>query len=165
MSCGLTHKGCSWHFYSAHCSCFGSHDILAYLFRKSFYNEMKIKNAQARWYYQNRFYSRPWDLSQIRRLQTATLWERRRDQRRWGQRQHKTKKTKIGIYRFYVIIQQQLTADFIFFVHFEYVARNKSELQKFWEVQMLQGLSDIAKIESKLVLLVETKNITHLNAV
>lgn len=28
-----------------------------------------------------------------------------------------------------------------------YIATNKSELQKFWEVQNLQGLSNIAKIE------------------
>lgn len=72
---------------------------------------------------------------------------------------------QIVIYMFRVIIHQQLNPDFVFFVHFVYVARNKSELQKFWEVQNLQGLANIAKIESTLVLLVGEKNSQHLNAV
>lgn len=38
-----------------------------------------------------------------------------------------------------------------------YVTTNKSELQKFWEVQNLQGLSNIAKIELTLVLSIGTK--------
>lgn len=42
------------------------------------------------------------------------------------------KNLQIGIYMFCVIIHQQLNRDFIyFFVHFVYVATNKSELQKF----------------------------------
>lgn len=49
----------------------------------------------------------------------------------------------------------------VFFVHFVYVTTNKSGLQKFWEVQNLQGLSDIAKIELTLVLSVGTKNSKH----
>lgn len=66
------------------------------------------------------------------------------------------KKSANCIYIFCVIIQQ-LNPDFIFFVHFMYVTTNKSELQKFWEVQNLQGLSNIAKIELTLVLSIGTK--------
>lgn len=46
-----------------------------------------------------------------------------------GKRQKKT--LQIGIYMSCVIIHQQLNPDSILFVHFEYVATNKSKLQKF----------------------------------
>lgn len=123
-----------------------------------------FKWEQTRWYYQNRFYSRPWNLSDITTVRSGgcrlqpSEWERKRVQHKWGQRQHNKRKKKSAncIYIFCVIIQQ-LNPDFIFFVHFMYVTTNKSELQKFWEVQNLQGLSNIAKIELTLVLSIGTK--------
>lgn len=68
---------------------------------------------------------------------------------------------QVCIYMFQVIIHWQLNPELFLCFHFVYVATNKSELQKFWGVQNLQGLSDIAKIELKLVLFVGTKDSKH----
>lgn len=67
-----------------------------------------------------------------------------------------TKNLQIGIYMFGVILHQQWNPiNFLksFLCSMVCVATNKSKLQKFWEVQNLQGLSNIAKIEWTLVIL------------